>query len=193
MASHPRSEFRDDYLSELQVAELQLNAIVNAISPERYSWRPTDTARSVSEVLVHIAAGNLLLLDQTGTPAPPEVYGTLDPQGIQRIFTIIAKNQELGNTITTQADVARLLHSALTLGRESFASTTNEQLDADATLFGQPTTVRRVYMRLLTHMHEHMGQLIGYVRMMGMKVPWPDPLDLVKAAQESMLGKTALT
>jgi uncharacterized damage-inducible protein DinB len=29
-------------------------------------------------------------------------------------------------------------------------------------------------MRGLTHMHEHMGQLIAYTRAMGLSAPWPD-------------------
>ena len=40
--------------------------------------------------------------------------------------------------------------------------------------FGEETSVRRVYIRGLTHMHEHMGQLIGYTRAMGLQAPWPD-------------------
>ena len=186
MASHPMSGFSGDYLSETGIAEQQLKAMADAIPPERYSWRPTHTARSVSEVFVHIAVGNLLLLDQAGAPAPHEVYGTFEEQGVQRIFAVIAKNEELEKTITQKADVTKLLDLALALGRESFTTTTSEQLAAEATFFGQPTTVRRVYMRLLVHMHEHMGQLIGYVRMMGMNAPWPDPRELMEAHRASV-------
>src|SRR5262245_55488540 len=107
MATPRISGFKGEYLWELEIAEYQLRTIAEAIPPERYSWRPADTARSVSEVLVHIAAGNLGLLDLAGVPAPREVYGTLDEQGVQRFFAIIAKNQELGRTITTKADVIR--------------------------------------------------------------------------------------
>jgi uncharacterized damage-inducible protein DinB len=181
MASARIPGFKGEYLWELDIVEHQLSAIAEAIPAERYSWRPTPTARSVSEVFVHIATGNLGLLDVAGVPAPREMYGTLDAQGASRFFGIILKNQEIGGAITTKADVIRLLHSALAVGRESFTATTNEQLEAVGTLFGEETTVRRVYLRVLTHMHEHMGQLIGYVRMMGLNVPWPDPLDFVKA------------
>ena len=181
MAGERMPGFKGEYLWELDIAEHQLNALADAIPPERYSWRPSPAARSVSEVLMHIAAGNLALLDQVGVTAPRELYGTLDGQGALRFFAIIAKNQELGRTITTKADVIRFLHSALAVGRESFTATTDEQLAVEGTFFGEQTTVRRVYLRLLTHMHEHMGQLIGYVRMMGMSAPWPDPLEVVKA------------
>jgi uncharacterized damage-inducible protein DinB len=181
MATPRISGFKGEYLWELDIAEHQMRAIAEAIPAENYSWRPAETARSVSEVLVHVAAGNLWLLDLAGVPAPGEVYGALNEPGVQRFFAIIARNQELGRTITTKADVVRFLHSALGVGRESLAAITEEQLKAEGTFFGEQTTVRRVYLRLLAHMHEHMGQLIGYVRMMGMRTPWPDPLDFVKA------------
>ena len=181
MATPRISGFKGEYLWELDIAEHQLRAIAEAIPAEHYSWRPTETARSVSEVLVHVAAGNLWLLDLAGVPAPGEMYGALKEPGVQRFFAIIARNQELGRTITTKADVVRFLHSALGVGRESLTAITDEQLEAEGTFFGEQTTVRRVYLRLLAHMHEHMGQLIGYVRAMGLRAPWRDPLDAVKS------------
>jgi hypothetical protein len=47
-------------------------------------------------------------------------------------------------------------------------------LDRQDVFFGERTTARRVYMRGLTHMHEHMGQLIAYTGAVGMSAPWPD-------------------
>ena len=39
---------------------------------------------------------------------------------------------------------------------------------------GEQTTVRRVYLRLLAHADEHMGQMIAYLRFNGIAPPWPD-------------------
>ena len=56
-------------------------------------------------------------------------------------------------------------------------------LGARGNFFGKPEAVRRLYLRMLAHSHEHMGQAIAYVRSMGYKVPWPDPLrDLDRVA-----------
>jgi hypothetical protein len=53
---------KGEYLWEFDIAERQLLALAEAFPAERYGWRPADTARSVSEVLVHVAAGNLRCL-----------------------------------------------------------------------------------------------------------------------------------
>ena len=40
------------------------------------------------------------------------------------------------------------------------------------TLFGRETTADGVFLRILVHNHEHMGQAIAYARMNGIKPPW---------------------
>ena len=54
----------------------------------------------------------------------------------------------------------------------------HERSDADLTkpgpVFGEESTARRVYLRMLAHMNEHMGQMVAYTRTMGNPAPWPD-------------------
>ena len=72
--------FKGEFLWEFDIAERQLLALAEAFPAESYGWRPAETARSVSEVLVHVAAGNLLLLGITGVAAAPDLYGKLVPK-----------------------------------------------------------------------------------------------------------------
>jgi hypothetical protein len=62
--------FRTEFLSELEIAERQLLAMAEAIPTERYAWRADIDVRSVSEIFVHIAGGNFLLLDSSNGPEP---------------------------------------------------------------------------------------------------------------------------
>jgi len=39
-------------------------------------------------------------------------------------------------------------------------------------MFGRETTNRVVYLTILSHAHEHMGQSIAYARMNGITPPW---------------------
>ena len=66
--------FRGEYLWELDIIDRQLPAIAETIPEDKYDWRPSDRARSISEVLVHIAAGTFMLLEVAGTPAPVDFY-----------------------------------------------------------------------------------------------------------------------
>lgn len=166
--------FKGEYLWEFDIANQQLLALAEAFAEERYGWRPAETARSVSEVLVHIAAGNFMLLGIAGIEAPPELYGELPMEAIPRMMAMIAKNDALEKTLTGKTVVVALLRRSLDAVRSEFLQAAECELERVDTFFGENTTVRRVYLRALTHMHEHMGQLVAYTRAMGLPAPWPD-------------------
>jgi uncharacterized damage-inducible protein DinB len=165
--------FKGEYLWELDIAEKQLLALAEAFPADRYGWRP-EGARSVSEVVVHIAAGNLLLLDLSGAKNADELYGKRDGDFGQRIFPAIAVNERLEKTVVGKAEAVAMLQRSLKTVRDCFTQAPEQELARQDNLFGEVTTIRRSYLRLLCHMHEHMGQLIAYTRAMGLPVPWPD-------------------
>jgi hypothetical protein len=166
--------FKGEYLWELDIADRQLSALAEAFPAERYGWRSAETARSVSEILVHVAAGNLTLLGIVGVNAAPDLYGTLGGEVVPRMLGMIKKNDGLEKTITNKPAVIALLRRSLDAVRAAFTQTPDTELGRQDVFFGERTTVRRVYMRGLSHMHEHMGQLVGYTRAMGLAAPWPD-------------------
>ena len=149
-------------------------AMAEAIPQEKYGWRPADNARSLSEVFVHLAVGHLMLLEMAGVPAPEDLYGpaSADPQ--ERILQIIRRNDEMEKAIVDKGEITALLRRSLDVARNAFTARDAASLEDARVIFDERSTVRRLYMRLLAHLHEHMGQLIGYVRMNGMKAPWPD-------------------
>jgi len=166
--------FKGEYLWEFDIAQRQLIALAEAFPAERYGWRPVETARSVSEVLVHVAAGNFTLLGMVGVEAAPDLYGKLEGEIVPRMMAMMARNESLERDQTQKAAVSLLLRRSFDAARLAFAKTNELELDRQDVFFGEQTTIRRVYMRGLTHMHEHMGQLIAYTRAMGMPAPWAD-------------------
>ena len=64
------SGFRGEFLWELDIATRQTIAMAERIAAEKYDWRPDSKARSCSEVFVHVAAGNFMLLDVIGVRRP---------------------------------------------------------------------------------------------------------------------------
>ena len=166
--------FKGEYLWEFDIADRQLSALAEAFPAERYGWRSAETARSVSEILVHVAAGNLTLLGIVGVDAAPDFYGKLEGEVVPRMLGMIKKNDSLEKTITDKPAVVALLRRSLDAVRATFTQTPDTELERQDVFFGERTTVRRVYMRGLSHMHEHMGQLVGYTRAMGLAAPWPD-------------------
>jgi uncharacterized damage-inducible protein DinB len=170
--------FRGEYLWELDIPQTQLLALAAAFPEEKYGWRPADGARSFSEVLVHVAAGNFMLLRLVGVRAPSglDLYGSLEGGQLAQFAAAIRKNIALEKTVTEKRAVIDLLGRSFEAVRQSFMASSDEEIEMSGHFFGEPTTVRRVYLRMLAHTHEHMGQTIAYARASGIKVPWPDPL-----------------
>jgi uncharacterized damage-inducible protein DinB len=163
--------FSGEFLWELEIVERQLIAIAEAIPAEKYDWRPNEKTRSVSEILVHIATGNFMLLDLIGVPAPVDLYGQLPAEGLERLWSLVRVNDQLDKTVREKDAVVSMLRRSLAAASESIAGA---ELDRPQHFFGEQTTVRRVYLRLLAHTHEHMGQMIAYLRFNGIAPPWPD-------------------
>ncbi len=170
----PRIEgFRGEFLSELEIAERQITAMAEAFPPAMYDWRPDHSARSVSEALVHVAAGNFMLLEVLGIPAPVDYYADVPTQAEERILRLIRRNDELEKSVHEKAAVTDMLKRSLQAVRDSFTAAADAELERQC-FFGERTTIRRIYLRALAHMHEHMGQMIAYTRTMHMSPPWPD-------------------
>jgi uncharacterized damage-inducible protein DinB len=175
MHSGPRIDgFRGEFLWELEIAERQMTAMAEAIPAAKYDWRPDEKARSISEVFVHVAAGGFMLLEVVGTTAPSDLYGNVPPHGEERFRGLIQRNDELENSVREKAAVTQILQRSLESVRKSFTETDAGALDRGLHFFGEQTTVRRVYLRLLAHTHEHMGQMIAYLRINGISPPWLD-------------------
>lgn len=168
------SGFRGEFLWEWDIAERQLLQLANAFQADDYEWRPDMSARSVSEVFVHVACGTFMLLEVLGTTAPVDLYPELPAQPMDRLWALVRKNDELERGVREKDKVMSLLRLALTSVRDTITRIDETDLERSLFFFGESTKIRRVYLRLLTHTHEHMGQLIAYMRTRGMPAPWPD-------------------
>lgn len=166
--------FRGEFLWELEIAERQIVAIAECIPAEQYDWRPVAQARSFSEVFVHVATGNFMLLDVIGVAAPVDLYAQVPGDGDARFQGLIHRNDELAASMREKDAVVGLLKRSLHAVSQSLAKTSDGELNRRLNFFGEETTVRRVYMRLLAHTHEHMGQMIAYLRFNRINPPWPD-------------------
>jgi uncharacterized damage-inducible protein DinB len=178
--------FRGEFLWELDVPEIQLLALAEAVPAETYAWRPAEGARSLSEVLVHVAAGNFLLMKLAGIAVPGgfDLFGPVEGDPLTQLAAIVHRSRSLEKTVVEKSAVVELLRRSIEAVRQSFTEASNEELERTGEYFGEQTTVRRVYMRMLAHMHEHMGQAVAYARAAGIRVPWPDPLDELKRQTE---------
>jgi uncharacterized damage-inducible protein DinB len=134
-----------------------------AIPESLYTWRPAEGVRSVREVLLHVAADNYLLPAMIGfTPDPATgIVGTDYQTGTAFELRALGKDSVI-------AEVTR----SLAFAKQSLTATTPARMEAAVTMFGQDFTGQSAWILAVTHLHEHLGQLIAYARMNGVVPPW---------------------
>jgi len=166
--------FRGEFLWELDIVTRQSLGLADAFPAEKYDWRPDPKARSVSEVFVHVATGNFMLLDLVGLRVPEDLYGAITSAGSDRFKALMQHNDELVAQTRDKIAVAALLRRSLDAVNDAITHTSDAELERSLFFFREQTTLRRVYLRLLVHNHEHMGQMIAYLRANGINPPWLD-------------------
>jgi len=135
----------------------ELTALAEAIPDERYAWRPAMGVRSTSEIIMHIALANFYLLSVTGPPLPPDM-----------------KSPDLEKSVTAKKDVLAWLKRSLEAVRTARAKVTPADLGRKVKIIGRDATVDGMYLRIIVHANEHMGQLVAYARMNGIAPPWSE-------------------
>lgn len=60
-AAAPTSGARAEFIDRLDFYEQRFTTLAQAVPPEKYTWRPGEGVRSISEVFMHVAAANFNL------------------------------------------------------------------------------------------------------------------------------------
>ena len=160
-AAPPNSQFEgiwEGYDGEWDHVSRQLIALAEAIPAEKYTWRPGPGVRSVSEVLVHLAQANFYLLSVTGPKMPADM-----------------EHDNLEKTVTSKPAVIADLKRSLEAVKAARAQLKPGDLERKVTIEGKTVPVDGMYLRIIVHDNEHMGQLIAYARVNGVVPPWSRP------------------
>jgi len=142
------------YDGEWKHVSQQLVALAEATPAEKFSWRPAPGVRSTSEVYMHIAIANFYLLSVTGPKMPADL------------------NDDMEKTVTSKAEVIAWLKRSLEAVKTAHAAETPKDLERKVKIDDRDATVDGMYLRIIVHANEHMGQLIAYARMTGVVPPW---------------------
>ena len=137
----------------------QLIALAEATPAEKFSWRPAPGVRSTSEVYMHIAITNFYLLQVTGPKAPADL------------------DMKMEKTATAKPEVIAWLKKSLEAVKTAHLAEAPEDLKRPVKIHDRDATVDGMYLRIVVHANEHMGQLIAYARMTGAVPPWSKKSD----------------
>lgn len=148
------AEYADVFLADFDRASQKLNDLGDAVPADKFSYRPVESVRTVSEVLMHVAIANFLGAKALGVAAPDY----FNPAEMEKKYT-------------SKEDATRILKESQEAVRKALAASKGD-LGREVELFGAKRSGLAVFVLLAGHTHEHLGQMISYVRSAGITPPW---------------------
>jgi uncharacterized damage-inducible protein DinB len=143
---------REELVASFADAADKLVLLAEAIPAEKYVWRPSEGVRSVSEVAMHVASGSLYFSRLLGFPSE------LSPKDLEKE--------------TDKARVLDTLKRSIDHAKGAIRQLSDQELDRKRDFSGSMRSGRSVALLLVSHTHEHLGQLIAYARSSGTTPPW---------------------
>ncbi len=144
--------FRDEVLSRLDTLQERVVSLAEAMPEDKYTWRPAEGVRSVSELYLHITGANFGLASTFGATAPEGAVPAED--------------------VTDKATITAALSASFEHLKGAIQGIAPEAADETVNLFGRDMTTRQALWALTEHLSEHLGQGIAYARVNGVVPPW---------------------
>lgn len=156
----PARAFQTDFLGQLDEVQKKILSLEEAVPADKFKWRPATGVRSIAEAYLHIAFGNYLFTKTATGKEPPADAGW-------------EMNGPKWDTKTTdKAAIKKILEGSFDHVRAAVKDVQDADLDKKVSFFGHEMTERAVFMSLLAHLNEHMGQEVAYARSNGVVPPW---------------------
>jgi len=143
------------------IAHEKFMALAQAMPEEHYGWRPMEGVRSVGEVFVHVAADNWFGPAVVGVEAPAETGVTTEDATVSAYQERALSKEEI--LAEMEASFQHMLAAM---------QATAPRAEGEVALRGNPLTVADLWVRLIVHMHEHLGQSVAYGRSLEVVPPW---------------------
>ena len=158
MTKESVAELKTSFLADLETMRGKFVGLAQAFPQEKYTWRPMEGVRSVSEVL--------MLAAMEGYSFVPNSFG--------------AKPAELGSreemaklrAITDKAQIIEHINKGFAHAKAQLEALDPATLTGKRTVMGQPRSAAQVALLVGGDMHEHLGQMIAYARMNQIVPPW---------------------
>ena len=161
-SSTAMSGFLPDFLGQIDYVQKEIMELEQAVPQEKFSWRPSEGVRSVSEVYMHISFGNYLLMKFAGYDPPADLKESIDVTKIEKWDASMSDKTKIAETLKNSFDHLKTITKKMS----------DAELEKKVDFFGQQMTIRNMMMSSLSHLHEHLGQSIAYARMNGIVPPW---------------------
>jgi uncharacterized damage-inducible protein DinB len=153
--TQPSYDMKAQAVYDLQQLQKKFVSLAGAIPAEKYTWRPVEGVRSISELFLHISAANYNI--------PTLIGGTPNPSSAQKDFD---------KSTTDKAKIVEQLNRSFGNAISAVQGMSNADFAKPEKRLGPDANDGDVVYKLVTHAHEHLGQAIAYARMNGVVPPW---------------------
>jgi hypothetical protein len=144
------------FIADIDAMRTKFVGLAEAFPQDKYTWRPMEGVRSVSEVLMLIAS--------EGYGFAPTAFGGKP-----------AMSREESGALSKVTDKARVighLNKGFAYAKQTIEAIDPATLAGKRNVFGQERTTPQIVLLVSGDMHEHLGQLIAYARMNHIVPPW---------------------
>lgn len=144
------------FVKDLENLRVKFVGLAEAFPQDKYTWRPMDGVRSVSEVL--------MLLATEGYSFAPGAFGAQPGLAREEAMKL--------NAVTDKTQVIGHLNKAFAYAKQAIGAVDPATLVGSRNMMGQQLTTPEIALFMGGDMHEHLGQLIAYARMNRIVPPW---------------------
>jgi DinB family protein len=144
------------FVADLEVMRAKFLGLAQAFPQDKYTWRPMEGVRSVSEVLMLIAS---------------EGYG-FAPTALGGKPGLAREEMAPLSKVTDKAQVIDHLTKGFAYAKQALEGIDPATLVGKRRVMGQDRTTPDIVLAVGGDMHEHLGQLIAYARTNHIVPPW---------------------
>jgi len=143
-------------IAQIKDAQDKLMELAEEFPADTYEWAPAEGVRTTAQTFLHVATANYGI---------PYLMGINPPEGIDPMA--------LEKSTSKKAEVIKTLEASFEHVIAAFEATDPSVYGETVKFFdGSDRTKLDTMMIVVTHGHEHLGQLIAYARSNGIAPPW---------------------
>ena len=153
-------EVRTQFLNDLDTLQRKFLALAEAIPADKYAWRPAPGVRSVGEAFMHSASEFYTFA--------PAAYGA-------ERSTVVGRGREGFQkfaAMSSKPEVLKHLKEGFAYTKQTIGALSDSSIAGKKKIFGGDRTIIETSFAVADDLHEHLGQLIAYSRMIGVTPPW---------------------
>ncbi|MFZ0523047.1 MAG: DinB family protein [Candidatus Acidiferrales bacterium] len=168
----PSYDMKPQSLLDLDAMHKKYVDLATAIPQDKYTWRPAEGARSISEVFLHVTGSNYFFLQFLGTPLPANT-----------------DMKNFDKSTTNKSQIIDDLNKSFDTAHATIEKMTNADFNKALPKLGPQANEGDVIYLIVVDLHEHLGQSIAYARANGIVPPWTVAAQAAAAAKKAADAK----